>query len=153
MRGTWMRDQIADSMELPSRADAPFHCPPDPMIGGIVIDLPTPISVNRIWRANKAGKKAVSISPEYAAWKRQADNLTLAAGTFRGLKCLHGKFEAVIVVRRCPGDIDNRAKGVLDWLQSRGVIENDKHCERLTISWGEPGQAPTGCRVTVRQWV
>ena len=71
----------------------------------IVIDLPTPISVNRIWRANKAGLKRVT------------------------------------------GDLDNRAKGVLDWLQSRSVIVDDKYCERLLLEWGE---APTGCRVTVR---
>lgn len=126
----------------PSFADAPFHAPPD-----VVIDLPPPVSVNRIWRANKAGKKRVSISPEYASWKRSADNLALATGSFRGLKRINGKFEALIVLKRCRGDLDNRAKGVLDWLQSRGVIEDDKYCECLTIKWGE---APAGARVTVR---
>jgi Holliday junction resolvase RusA-like endonuclease len=129
-------------MSLPSYADAPFHAPVD-----IIIDLPTPISVNRIWRANRAGKKRVSISPEYASWMRNADNLALSTGQFRGLKTIVGKFEAHIVLKRVRGDLDNRAKGVLDWLQSRSVIVDDKFCERLTLEWGE---APTGCRVTVR---
>lgn len=115
--------------------------------GHIVLDLPRPISVNRIWRAHKAGAARVSLSPEYQKWKKQADQITLSLGQFRGLKQITGKFEAEIIVKRCPGDLDNRAKGVLDWLQSRGVISDDKHCERLVLSWGD---APTGCRVTVR---
>lgn len=128
-------------------ADAPFHCPPDPLIGGIVIDLPTPPSVNRIWRANKAGPKHVSKSPEYRSWIRSADALAMSTAQFRGLKTIVGKFEAIIVLKRVPGDLDNRTKGVLDWLQSRGVVTDDKYCERLTVAWGD---APTGCRVTVR---
>lgn len=130
------------NIAVPSIADAPFHCPPE-----IVIDLPPPVSVNRIWRANKAGKKRVSISPEYASWKKAADNLAMATGSFRGIKPIRGKFEASIVLKRRPGDLDNFCKGIFDWLQSRAVIENDKYCERLTMQWGD---APTGARVTVR---
>lgn len=113
----------------------------------IVIDLPTPISVNRIWRANKAGGKRVSKSREYVSWQKSADALAMSTGQFRGLKTVVGPFEAHIVLKRVTGDLDNRAKGVLDWLQSRSVIVDDKYCERLLLEWGE---APTGCRVTVR---
>lgn len=116
----------------------------------ITIDLPPPISVNRIWRSHKAGKTRVSLSPEYAAWKRNADKLALAAGAFRGIKPIRGKFEALIIVRRRVGDLDNFSKGILDWLQSRAVVENDKFCERLTVEWGE---APAGARVVVRPFV
>jgi Holliday junction resolvase RusA-like endonuclease len=138
-------------MTLPDFADPPFACPPDdPMIGGIVLDLPMPPSVNRIWRANRAGPKQVSISPEYAAWKRHADQMVLQMAQFRGLKTIVGKFEAKIVLKRCRGDLDNRAKGVLDFLQSRAVVVDDKYCERLTLEWGD---APHGCRVTVRACV
>lgn len=126
---------------IPSAADAPFHAPPD-----IVLDLPMPISVNRIWRAHKSGKGHVSISPEYRRWKNEADALAMSTAQFRGLKPITGKFEAKIVVKRSAGDIDNRGKGVLDWLQSRGVILDDKHCERITLEWGD---APTGCRVSL----
>lgn len=138
------------SIAIPNMADAPFHVPPDdPVIGGIIIDLPTPPSVNRIWRANRAGPNKVSISPEYRAWKKHADQTALATGQFRGLKTISGPFEARIILRRQPGDLDNRHKGILDWLQSRGVIADDKYCEKLTLEWGD---APHGCRVTVRPW-
>lgn len=129
-------------MTGPSYADPPFACPPD-----VVIDLPTPPSVNRIWRANKAGPYTVSRSKEYLSWIRSADALAMSTAQFRGLKTVVGKFEAVIVLKRIPGDLDNRTKGVLDWLQSRGVIVDDKYCERLTVAWGD---APTGCRVTIK---
>jgi crossover junction endodeoxyribonuclease RusA len=135
-------------MSMPSYADAPFHAPVDDLlIGAIMIDLPMPPSVNRIWRATRAGPNKVSLSPEYKAWKKHADGLALSMCQFRGLKTIVGPFEAKIVLQRQRGDIDNRSKGVLDWLQSRGVIADDKYCERLVLEWGE---APHGCRVFVK---
>ena len=131
---------------LPSLADAPFHCPPENWVGGIIIDLPMPPSVNRIWRANKAGPKKVSISKEYANWKKHADALSLQLAQFRGLKTIVGKFAVNITVRRVAGDLDNRIKGILDYLQSRAVVVDDKYCEKITIQWGD---APHGCRVTI----
>lgn len=122
-------------------ADAPFHCPPQ-----VVLDLPMPPSVNRIWRANRAGPNKVSKSEEYKKWLKHADSVAMSMAQFRGLKTIVGPFEAKIVLRRQQGDLDNRAKGVLDWLQSRGVVVDDKFCERLVLEWGE---APVGCRVTV----
>jgi len=113
----------------------------------IVFDLPVPPSVNRIWRANRAGPKRVSISPEYDRWKKNADALAMSLGAFKGVRMIVGKFEADIVVKRCQGDLDNRVKGLLDWAQSRNIILDDKHCERLTIEWGD---APHGCRLTLR---
>lgn len=119
----------------------------DPTIGGIIIDLPTPPSTNRIWRANRAGPKRVSKSKEYTSWLKSADALAMSTGQFKGIKTIVGPFEAHIVIKRVRGDLDNRAKGVLDWLQSRGVIADDKFCERLTLEWGD---APAGARVTLR---
>lgn len=131
----------------PDRAsfiDRPFACPPD-----IEIHLPMPPSVNRIWRSHKSGAGRVSISPEYAAWKRHADMLVISMGAKRGVKKLQGPFEANIFLKRQRGDLDNRVKGVLDWAQSREFIEDDKHCERMTVEWGE---APHGCRLILRPW-
>lgn len=108
--------------------------------------MPMPPSVNRIWRANKAGPKKVSISPEYKAWKKHADALSLHLAQFRGLKTIVGKFAVNIIVKRTAGDLDNRIKGILDYLQSRAVVVDDKHCEKITIQWGD---APHGCRVRV----
>lgn len=120
----------------------------DAVIGGTIIDLPVPPSVNRIWRANKGGPNKVSRSDEYKRWIKAADALSIETGQLRGIHPIIGKFEAHIVIKRCVGDLDNRAKGVLDYLQSRAVIANDKYCERLVMEWGD---APTGCRVTVRR--
>jgi Holliday junction resolvase RusA-like endonuclease len=51
------------------------------------------------------------------------------------------------VVKRSRLDLDNNSKVCLDFLQSRNFIVDDKLCEELTLRWGE---APTGCRVTVK---
>lgn len=126
-------------MTMPSCADAPFHCPPD-----ITLDLPGPISVNRIWRKTKAG---VIKSPAYHAWIRQADAMLLELGQMKGVRQIPGKFTATIVAKRSNLDLDNNSKVVLDFLQSRGFIVNDRLCEELTLRWGD---APTGARVTVR---
>lgn len=110
----------------------------------IVLDLPPPISVNRIWRKTKAG---VIKSVAYQSWIKRADAMLLELGQLRGIRPIPGKFTANIVVKRSRLDLDNNAKSVLDFLQSRCFIVNDSLCEELTIRWGD---APTGCRVTVR---
>jgi Holliday junction resolvase RusA-like endonuclease len=127
-------------MNIPSMADAPFHCPPDP----IVLDLPPPVSVNRLWRSVK---KNVIKSDVYTTWIKRADEMLLELGQLRGVKPISGNFTALIVVRKSRTDLDNNAKCVLDFLQSRNFIVNDNLCQELTLRWGE---APTGCRVTVR---
>lgn len=127
----------------PTKVDTsapPFALPPD-----IVLDLPTPISVNRIWRVAKAGH--VIKSHVYKRWIKEADAMLLELGQLKGVKPITGKFTALIVVKRCNLDIDNANKGVLDFLESRNFILNDKLCEEVTARWGD---APTGCRVTVR---
>lgn len=147
--------QLADHLArtgvpgAPNNADTsePPFLPDDTVIGGIILDLPMPPSVNRIWRATRAGPNHVSKSPEYKAWLAHADKIAMATAQLRGLKTIKGPFEAKIVLKRQRGDLDNRSKGILDWLQSRAVIEDDKFCERLVLEWGP---APVGCRVTLR---
>jgi Holliday junction resolvase RusA-like endonuclease len=106
----------------------------------IVLDLPLPPSVNRIWRS---GRGRVYKSAAYRGWLAAADAQVLASGYPK--QRIAGAFTAHIIVGRCRGDIDNRAKALLDWLQSREVIRNDKDCTRLTIERGDV----EGCRVVV----
>jgi Holliday junction resolvase RusA-like endonuclease len=134
---------------LPSYADPPFHCPPD-----VVVDLPFPPSVNRLWRATaEHGDASVYLSPIYVKWKDAADALLLSTKGWRR-KTIAGAFHIDIAL--CPpkgqkrGDIDNRVKAVLDYLQRVEVVTNDKNCHRLLVEWVEQASAPTGCRVTVR---
>lgn len=115
----------------------------------IILDLPAPPSVNRLRLIGKPkGGTVINVtkSPAYKAWIKQADIAVMQFGQFKGMKQIRGKFIARVVLKRSNVDLDNHAKGLMDWLQSRGVIENDKHCERLTLEWGD---APTGCRVEV----
>lgn len=110
----------------------------------ITLDLPAPISVNRIWRKTKAG---VIKSKAYERWIKSADDMLLELGQLRGVKPIASRFTAEIVVKRSRLDLDNNSKCVLDFLQSRNFVINDNLCEELKLRWGD---APTGCRVTVR---
>jgi Holliday junction resolvase RusA-like endonuclease len=115
------------------------------MSDALVLDLPAPISTNRIWRKTKTG---VIKSVEYRRWQKRADDLLLELGQMKGgIKPIAGKFTALIVVKRSRLDLDNNSKVVFDFLQSRYFIINDSLCEELTLRWGD---APTGCRVTLR---
>lgn len=140
---------VTNPMPVIDTSDAPFLVPPD-----IVIDLPFPPSVNRIWRGvrRRDGGNAVMLSPEYRQWKDAADALALLRRACRDSNRVKGPFEATILLNMEAGigDVDNRIKAVLDWLQSRQVVENDSLCMELTIRWALPELAPDGCRVTVR---
>jgi len=144
----WSEDQLAEYLERtgtagkPNMADVsrpPFALPPD-----IVLDLPAPISVNRIWRKTKTG---VIKSPAYTGWIKRADAMLVEMGQLQGVKPIPGRFTASILVKRSRLDLDNNSKCVLDFLQSRNFVVDDKLCEELTLRWGD---APTGARVTVR---
>ena len=129
-------------MDAISMVDRPFGCPID-----LMIDLPWPPSVNRIWRSQKAGKRRVYLAPEYASWKKAADILAISLGQVKHFKRINGGFEAHIILQRRRGDIDNRVKAILDWAQSRELILDDSNCERLLV---ERGEAPHGARLILR---
>jgi Holliday junction resolvase RusA-like endonuclease len=109
----------------------------------IVIDLPMPPSVNAIWRS---GRRRVFRSAAYTNWIRLADAELMARRQFPKKK-IEGPFAAHITLsRKVRGDLDNRVKGLLDFLQSREIIRNDSDCQRLTV---ERGEAAAGCRLTL----
>jgi Holliday junction resolvase RusA-like endonuclease len=112
----------------------------------VVIDLPFPPSVNRIWRHGKR----VHLADEYQAWKTTADKFVMYSRQLRGAVGLTGPFHCEIILdrneRRRAGDLDNRIKPLLDWAQRAELIRNDRDLERLTAFWGE---APHGCRLTL----
>lgn len=134
-------------------SDRPFGLPADSL--EVVIDLPFPPSVNRIWRGQTTGNggKRVRLSTEYKNWKKNADLVAIANGSWRQRKHVSGNFEAHIGLDNEAGrwgDLDNRVKAVLDWAQSRLIIDDDKHCRRLTVEWVLHACAPDGCRLTLR---
>lgn len=114
----------------------------------IVLDLPMPLSVNRIWRATGIGGHAVARSPQYRQWINQADRLVWATRRPGVHEKITGPFTARITLDRNRRriDIDN-IKCVLDYAQRIEVIANDKHCERLLVEWAASADAPHGCRL------
>jgi hypothetical protein len=130
-------------MNLPSYADPPFACPPD-----VVIDLPPPISVNKLRRVDWANQRMVR------KWRDEANGLLLVAKR-RQTNPLRfstiDRFELGIVLdeSRVKTDADNCAKILIDYLCTIGLIVDDapRHMRKVTIQWGE---APEGCRVTIR---
>ena len=115
-----------------------------------VIDLPFPVSVNQLYRVAR-GRPIMS--PAYRAWIAEADAMAMVQRT--GVLKPLSNFNAEIFLRaadRGRRDLDNFAKGVLDWAQRVNLIANDRACDRLTMSWTED-LAPEGCRlVLVGEW-
>lgn len=143
----WSEAQLASHLArtgVPGAKNCADVSQPPFALVDIVLDLPPPISVNRIWRKTKAG---VIKSKDYERWIKRADAMLLELGQLKGVRPLPGKFTALIVVKRSNLDLDNNSKCVLDFLQSRNFIVNDRFCEELTMRWGD---APTGARVTVK---
>lgn len=122
--------------------------PPFLLSAEVALDLPPPLSVNRLRKIDWASE--VRNEP----WKRGADSYVFMAkrDPVKPLKLARiPRFEALLVFDESQTgiDLDNGVKGILDYLCFIGLIEDDgpKHMRRLVVEWGE---APTGCRVTIR---
>jgi Holliday junction resolvase RusA-like endonuclease len=121
----------------------------------LVVDLPMPPSVNRIWRARKAGKLSVSISPQYSQWLDEADSLVMSMGALRGAKTIPGPFKALLQIsdaaKKSRSDLDNRHKAVLDYAETRFMVANDRHLQELTIKWAPKETCAHGARLTLTE--
>jgi hypothetical protein len=110
----------------------------------VVIDLPPPISVNKLRRVDWQGMKAAK------AWRKLANSYLMM---LRIRPTRIRRFEITIVLDETlvSADCDNTIKMVVDYLCAVEVIEDDspRHMRRLVVEWGE---APLGCRVTVRPY-
>lgn len=108
----------------------------------IVLDLPKPMSVNRTRRIDWRAKPAID------RWVKSADALVMSRG--RLPKRISGRFSAILTMPEDGTiDLDNSPKQVLDFLRRLELIDNDdpRHMRELLLNFGE---APEGCRVTVR---
>lgn len=109
----------------------------------IVLDLPAPPSVNRMSR-NKLGIPLGNRSPAVEKWRLECD-AELFVAHWR-TKTIKRPFEIGIIITKGRGDLDNHVKPLLDYLQSREFIENDKLCDKITIAWGK---TKLGCQITL----
>jgi crossover junction endodeoxyribonuclease RusA len=97
---------------------------------------------------NVVGRGRVK-TKKYRDWLRQAD-------VYYMLQQL-GKQKPVLEPYRCkmlfpiglPGDIDGRAKLIIDWLVKRGLTLDDKHCRRLLLEFEEHVSSPRSTTVDI----
>ena len=113
---------------------------------GFILDLPLPPSVNRT--LGKLG----NTSPGIAKWRKLCDGYLFAEWGRIKRQAVKGDFAIDIAWTSAEfkhSDIDNRVKPLLDYLQDRELIENDRLCRVMVVHWGA---AVFGCRVCVEPW-
>lgn len=115
----------------------------------IILDLPPPLSVNRLRRIDWSAEVRNS------AWKDQAYRHVLIAKRRpeNPIKLERiERFEITIVFdeNKVGLDLDNGVKGLIDFLCLVELIAGDapKHMRRLVVEFGE---APTGTRITIKR--
>lgn len=90
--------------------------------------LPLPISANRIWR--RYGKRIVK-NPEYISWQNDASVLLAMSK----MKYVRGKYNLFITLpEKTRGDMDNYIKPLSDILTLNGIIDDDKHCNAISVT-------------------
>jgi Holliday junction resolvase RusA-like endonuclease len=114
-----------------------------PVLPWIAFDLPLPPSVNRFTR--RLGNR----SPVVRRWVEQADRMFMLERSQRKFPKICGAYEAEFIFSRHRGDLDNRIKPLMDWMERAELIQNDRLCERLLACWGP---APVGVTVRLRPW-
>lgn len=113
------------------------------MIGQYTFTIPLPPSVNGMYRnVPRAGREKTK---RYRQWLNTAGwELKLA-----GLWAVHGPVSITIhVPKSMPGDVDNRAKGILDLLVAHRRIDDDRHVQSVTVMRADT-VPPRKCRVRV----
>jgi crossover junction endodeoxyribonuclease RusA len=107
----------------------------------VSLNLPFPPSTNNLFK--NVGKRR-ALTDAYKAWRDEAGWSLKMQRPGQ----LEGSVSVTIAVQRKPnrGDIDNRAKAVLDLLVEHGVIEDDRLVEELCLKWSDE---TTGATVTV----
>lgn len=126
---------------------APFQLPAESV--EIVLDLPFPPSINRLWRT--VGRRVIK-SKEYLDWIDQTDAHVMASKQYPKRK-ITGPFSIDVQLDYgySKADGDNCSfKAILDWCQSRDVIRNDRDCREWHGRWVAALPIAGSCRVTLR---
>lgn len=110
--------------------DIPFLPPAD-----IVLELPSPVSVNRSRRIDWKGHKKVQ------DWVKVADQFLLVAKAAKQVRCERlARYELHITLSEdhVNVDADNALKIVIDYLRHRDITADDskKNLRKLTVEWG-----------------
>lgn len=104
----------------------------------IAFALPVAPTTNRAWYNRKSGRGFGRIRSEaYHRWLRQADRWYVVQ-KLNKLPKISPPFRVHMDFPHLKGDIDNRAKLLLDYLVSRRITPDDKHCCELLLRRGGP---------------
>jgi Holliday junction resolvase RusA-like endonuclease len=107
----------------------------------LTLTLPVGPSTNSMFINRKGGRGYGRIkSAKYRAWVKNADAHLMVQK--KDVVPVRGPYKCgMIFPRTLRGDLDNRAKCVLDWMVSRGLTSDDKY---LMSSHPVRGDAPCG---------
>lgn len=94
------------------------------VVDRVVLDLPMPVSVNRLFTSEHRR------SPSYRAWAAAAGWRLLAQRPGH----VPGKYDFVMLVGQTKGDIDNLIKAASDLLVEFGVVEDDRHAVDVRVA-------------------
>jgi hypothetical protein len=89
---------------------------------------------NAFFNVPGAGRKKTS---RYRRWIKDADAHYVLQGLQRATKITTGYIVKMTFPKDLRGDIDGRGKLILDWLVSRNLTIDDKHCKRLLLEYGD----------------
>src|SRR5262245_6747365 len=94
----------------------------------IILKLPVPPSTNRLWRRGKG--RGLYLDAKYKSWRKEA-GWTLKE---QRPEKLTGDYEMTVALPRTRLDIDNALKALGDILVAHGIVPDDRHCQRITVS-------------------
>lgn len=119
--------------------------PQRPVVDLVMLRFDAPPSANNLFR-NAIGKGRVKTSA-YAAWRMGAGNAIMAQRPGR----VPGRYGIAIQIKRASlrSDLSNRCKAVEDILVTMGIVDDDRHCQHLEMSWTDD---PEISGVEVRIW-
>jgi Holliday junction resolvase RusA-like endonuclease len=114
----------------------------------IIIALPEPPSVNRLFGVSSIGRRYKT--PEYRDWIDECDVCVLGQRATK--KRISGPYTVRLEVSsKSRKDADNMTKACIDYLVRITVVDDDKHCQQVTavkIAAIDKGQ----CRVIIAPW-
>lgn len=109
----------------------------------IDIVLPMPPSTNNLFFNNARGGRTKTRA--YREWIIESGWRLQQQRPSR----IIGKYEIEIRVARCHRDLGNCEKSISDLLVRHAIIDDDKWCERIVLSWQSED---AGVNVIVRKW-
>lgn len=112
----------------------------------LTLVLPIPPSANDLFDGGMKTKRRFK-SQRYKDWEAEAESSLWEQKPF-GL--VTGAYEVEITLpEMMRGDIDNRIKGLVDFMAQKGLTPDDKHLWKVSIR-RDPNVPPGKCHVTAR---